>query len=167
MRRVFVCVVGALVSSSPCVASDGSAAAASGLCAPQETTYFQCSAGKGRSINLCGPGEGAVQYRFGRNGKVELAFPADAREGAKALRLAHYFRAQTDRYEVRFENGGVEYVLFDYQEGKRRDAGVHVTGTDGKERDVACSGPIKSRLPDLQGVLRCDAESALNGGRCP
>ena len=108
-----------------------------------------------------------MQYRFGRNGTVELAYPADAREGARSLRYAHYFRAQTDRYEIRFENEGVEYVLFDYQEGKRREAGVHVTGADGKERDVVCSGAVMSRLPALQGVLRCDAESALNGGRCP
>ena len=153
--------------SSPCLASDKAAATVSGLCAPQETTYFQCSAGKGRTINLCGPGDGAVQYRFGRNGTVELAYPADAKEGARSLRYAHYFRAQTDRYEVRFENQGVEYVLFDYQEGQRREAGVHVTGADGKETDVVCSGPVRSRLPALQGVLRCDAESALNGGRCP
>jgi hypothetical protein len=167
MRSVFACAGGALLLSSPCLASDGPAVAASGLCAAQETTYFQCSAGKGRSINLCGPGEGAVQYRFGRNGKVELAYPADAKEGARSLRYAHYFRAQTDRYEVRFENEGVEYVLFDYQEGKRREAGVHVTGADGKESDVACSGPVRSQLPALKGVLRCDAESALNAGRCP
>ena len=97
MRRAFVCALGTLLSS-PCWASDGSAAAAGGLCAPKETTYFQCSAGKGRSINLCGPGEGAVQYRFGRNGAVELAFPADAKDGARSLRYAHYFRAQTDRH---------------------------------------------------------------------
>lgn len=166
MRALIAGAVGALVLSAPCLASDRPVAAA-GFCTPQETTYFQCTAGKGRSISLCGAGDGAVQYRFGRNGTVELAFPADARQGAQSLRYAHYFRAQTDRYEIRFENQGVEYLLFDYQEGKRREAGVHVTAVDGKEAEVACSGPIKSRLPALQGVLRCDAESALNGGRCP
>jgi hypothetical protein len=166
MRGRLAATVGALVLSAQCVASDRPVAPP-GLCTAQETTYFQCSAGKGRSIGLCGGGEGAVQYRFARNGTVELAFPADARQGAQSLRFAHYFRAQTDRYEIRFENQGVEYLLFDYQEGKRREAGVHVTAVDGKEADVACSGPIKSRLPALQGVLRCDAESALNGGRCP
>jgi hypothetical protein len=166
MKRAFGCAVGALVLSASCLASDRPAATV-GLCAPQETTYFQCSAGKGRSINLCGSRDGAVQYRFGRHETVELAYPADAKEGARSLHYAHYFRAQTDRYHVRFENEGVEYVLFDYQEGERRQAGVHVTGADGKERDVVCSGPVRSRLADLQGVLRCDAESALNGGRCP
>ena len=167
MRGLFACTVGIFLLPVPGMASDGPATVASGLCAPQETTYFQCSAGKGRSISLCGPRGGAVQYRFGRQGAVELAFPADANEGPQSLRYAHYFRAQTDRYEVRFENAGVEYVLFDYQEGKRRESGVHVTAADGKERDVACSGPVRSRLPDLKGILRCDAESALNGGRCP
>jgi len=166
MRARIAGAFGTLVLSLPCIASDRPAAVP-GLCTPQETTYFQCAAGKGRSIGLCGGGDGAVQYRFARHGTVEFAFPADARQGAESLRYAHYFRAQTDRYEIRFENQGVEYLLFDYQEGKRREAGVHVTGVDGKEADVACSGPIKSRLPALQGVLRCDAESALNGGRCP
>lgn len=158
--------VGVLLLSTPCIASDRPAAG-TGLCAPQETTYFQCSAAKGRSINVCGSADGAMQYRFGRNKAVELAFPADAKEGAKSLRYAHYFRAQTDRYEIRFENQGVEYVLFDYQEGAHREAGVRVTDADGKERDVVCTGPVRSKLPALQSVLPCDAESALNGGRCP
>ncbi len=161
-----IAALGAMLLAAPGIASDRPAPG-TGLCTPQETTYFQCSAAKGRSISLCGPADGEVQYRYGRNEAVELAFPADAKEGAKSLRYAHYFRAQTDRHEIRFENQGVEYVLFDYQEGARREAGVHVTGADGKERDVVCSGPVRSRLAALQRVLPCDAESALNGGRCP
>ncbi|MDQ6640789.1 MAG: hypothetical protein M3Z15_14165 [Pseudomonadota bacterium] len=148
------------------MAADGPATQ-SGLCAPQETVYFFCSAGKGRSIALCGAAERTLQYRFGRQHAIELAYPRDAKEGAKALRYSHYFRARTDRFEIRFENEGVEYVLFDYQEDARRQAGVQVTTTDGKERETLCTAPPQSRLGRLQGVLPCDADSALNGGRCP
>lgn len=159
-------VAGVILLSASSLASDG--ADAGGLCQPKETTYFQCSVAKGRSINLCGSSDGAVQYRFGRKRAVELAFPADAREGAQAMRYAHYFRAHTDRHEIRFENQGFEYVLFDYQEGARRRSGVRVIGGDGKgERDVTCTGAVQSRLSALKRVLVCDAESALNGGRCP
>ncbi|MEO6594994.1 MAG: hypothetical protein ABIP94_09615 [Planctomycetota bacterium] len=146
---------------------DEAPAAAAGLCAAKETTYFQCTAGKGRSINLCGAPGGGVQYRFGRHRTVELAFPENAREGGRQLYYAQYFRARTDRQEIRFENHGVGYVLFDYREGSQHEAGVRVTGADGKERDVVCTGPVRSKLSALRGVLPCDAESALNGGRCP
>ena len=159
-------VVVALLVSGPCLAADRPRAT-SGLCEAHETTYFQCSAAKARSISLCGAADGALQYRFGRRQAVELAFPADTKEGAKSFRYAHYFRARTDRYEIRFENQGVEYVLFDYQESDHREAGVRVTTDDGKEREVACTGPVKSSLPALQGVVPCDAESALNLGSCP
>lgn len=80
---------------------------------------------------------------------------------------AHYARFQTDRVEVRFENQGSEYVLFDYSEGRTRRAGVRVTTADDKEREFACAGRITSRLGELRNVLRCDADSALNGGKCP
>jgi hypothetical protein len=120
-EKGFVCAVGTLLSSS--MPGIGQAGRRSRRAAATGDDVLQCSAGKGRSINLCGPGDGrgAVPVRTQRN-VIELAYPADAKEGARSLRYAHYFRAQTDRYEVRFENEGVEYVLFDYQEGKRREA---------------------------------------------
>lgn len=158
--------IGMLVVSASCLAADRTGPVTAS-CMPQETIYFQCAASKGRSISLCGDAAGAVQYRFGRGKVVELAFPENAGDGAKQLLYSHYFRSQTDRYEIRFENRDVEYVLFDYQEGGRRQAGVHVTAADGSERDIACSGPVKSKLAALKGVLRCDGESALNLGRCP
>ena len=66
-------------------ASQAHAARAQSLCAKDETTYFSCPASNGRSINLCGKSAQTLQYRFGKPGRVELAFPARPEEGADAL----------------------------------------------------------------------------------
>lgn len=146
-------------------ASQAHAARAQSLCAKDETTYFSCPAGHGRSINLCGKSAQTLQYRFGKPGRVELAFPARPEDGADAFRYAHYSRFQVDRFELRFDNAGTEYVLFDYIESGRREAGVGVT-QGGKEISVSCRRPVRSRLAELEGKLKCDTESALTGGAC-
>lgn len=146
-------------------ASQAHAARAQSLCAKDETTYFSCPASHGRSINLCGKPAQTLQYRFGKPGRVELAFPAQPEEGADAFRYAHYSRFQVDRFELRFDNAGTEYVLFDYTESGRREAGVGVTQA-GKEVSVSCRMPIRSRLGELEGKLKCDTDSALTGGAC-
>jgi hypothetical protein len=147
-------------------AADGEANFA-GLCSAQEAVYFACSTATTRWISLCGTAAGALQYRFGRSGAVELQYPARAIDGASRMMFARYSRHETERVEVRFENHGADYVLFDYQEGAQRTAGVRVTTAGGKERDIVCSGPVASRLGELKTALRCDADSALNGGQCP
>ena len=138
---------------------------APGLCAADEVSYFACRTERDRRIALCGKSPQAVQYRYGRNGAVELQFPERAADAATQMLYAHYGRYQTDRVELRFTNGGVEYVLFEYLEGKSRSAGVRVTA-GGKERVIACAGRVDSRLGELEGALPCDADSALNLGSC-
>lgn len=146
--------------------ADGTPPAAS-LCTAQETVYFTCPVPRARWISLCGQAPGTLQYRFGRPKAVELRFPESAADGASRLLFAQYGRYQTERIEVRFENQGADYVLYDYHEASRHDAGVRVTTAGGKEREIACTAPATSRLGELKAVLRCDADSALNAGRCP
>jgi hypothetical protein len=142
------------------------AVAAPSLCAAQETAYFSCATARQRIASLCGTAPQSLQYRFGRPGAIELAFPEDPSEGGAKMLYAHYSRYRTNRVELRFENAGFEYTLFDYREGARRHAGVRVLGAGGKERLVHCTGRVDSRLGELEGVLPCDAESALNLGAC-
>lgn len=141
------------------------AARAQNLCAADETAYFSCAASSGRSISLCGKSAQTLQYRFGKPGHVELAYPAQPQDSVNAFWYAHYFRAQVDRFEIRFDNAGTEYVLFDYTEDGRRRAGVRVTQGD-MESSVVCRGPVRSRLLELQDKLKCDADNALAGGAC-
>jgi hypothetical protein len=138
---------------------------APGLCAADEVSYFACRTARDRRIALCGTSPQAVQYRYGRSGAVELQFPERAADAATQMLYSHYGRYQTERVELRFTNGGAEYVLFEYLEGKRRSAGVRVTA-GAKERVIACAGRIDSRLGELEGALPCDADSALNLGAC-
>jgi len=108
-----------------------------------------------------------LQYRFGRPNAVELAYPADANDGPHDLQIARYHRYRTERLTLRFEREGVSYAVFDEQEDGRRRGGVRVRTPDGRERDLVCAGPAASRLGELVGIVSCDRESALNGGRCP
>jgi hypothetical protein len=142
------------------------AAAAAGLCAATETTFFACNTSHAKSISLCGTPPRTLQYRFGAAQRPELRFPSDPSAGAASFLYAHYFRYQTDRTEVTFHNQSVDYAVFDYTEDGKRRAGVRVTPAGGRETERVCSGPIINRLGELKAVLRCDPDNALNGGGC-
>lgn len=163
MQRVVVLSIASLLAGS-CAGPASSLAA--GLCRAGETTYFSCPTARHKTISLCGSLP-AVQYRYGKPDKVELAFPDDASQGAQQLGYAHYMRYQTERSEVGFSRGGVDYAVFDYTEEGHRSAGVRVTTADGIDHEVACDGPVEGRLDALGKSLRCDADNALNGGNCP
>lgn len=154
-------MVMAMLGGAPAMAGGN---ATYSLCTPHESTWFSCPVARGRSVALCGTPGLSPQYRFGRSGAVEMRFPEQGVEGA--MLFAHYARYQTDRIEIRFTNQGVEYVVFDHIENGRKRAGVRVTTADSKEREVVCTGSTKSRLSELEGVLACDRDSALNGGVC-
>jgi hypothetical protein len=147
--------------------ADANGPASSGLCTAQETAWLSCITSRQRWIGLCGNSPRALQYRFGRPGALELQVPDDPADGVRRMLFAHYARYQTDRVEVRFENQGTDYVLFDHSEAGVRRAGVRVVTADAKERELVCVGPIASRLGELRKTLKCDADNALNGGKCP
>jgi hypothetical protein len=138
-----------------------------GLCVPSEKTFFSCRIRDGRWISLCGAPPASLQYRFGKREHIELRFPEKAEEGPSKLRYAHYFRFQTERAEIAFDNQGVAYAVYDYTEKRKRDAGARVDLPGGKTREFACAGRIVSRLSELEKVLPCDADNALNLGGCP
>ncbi|MBP1475132.1 hypothetical protein J7I44_12535 [Frateuria sp. MAH-13] len=163
MKRVVVLSIASLLASA-CVGPASSLAA--GLCRAGETTYFSCRTAQHTTISLCGS-LGAMQYRYGKADKVELAFPEDAWQGSQQLGYAHYTRYRTERSEVGFSRSGVDYALFDDSEDGHRSAGVRVTTAEGTDHEVACHGPVEGRLDTLGKSLRCDADNALNGGNCP
>jgi len=143
------------------------AAAPASLCAGGETAYFECAMASGKLLAVCGALPERLQYRFGRPGAVELAHPAAAEEGPKTLLIARYHRYRTDRLALRFEREGVSYSVFDDQEDGRRRGGVEVKTVDARVRELVCTGQVASRLSELVGVVACDRDSALAGGRCP
>lgn len=108
-----------------------------------------------------------MQYRFGAPAKIELRYPPDASQGPQQFLFAQYTRYQVDRIALHFRHEGTGYEIFDEREDGKRSAGVRVSkASDGRETALPCRGPVTSRLGALKPLLRCDAESALQGGAC-
>ena len=141
--------------------------AANSLCDTRQTTYFSCQTPQHKTISLCGALPSALQYRYGKPGKEELAFPDDATSGARQFAYAHYSRYQTERSEITFSHGDADYTVFDHTEDGRRSAGVQVATAGGKAVEIQCAGPIHGTLAPLGKSLHCDRDNALNGGQCP
>jgi len=150
----------------PALADTGGGSA--GLCLPGEEVFLACPVRAGKLLSLCGTAGGAVEYRFGRHDAIELRQAAPLRPDDPTFQLARYSRAGVERTTVRFERNGVSYLLFDFQEGSRRIAGVDVTlpGAATEQRN-ACRSPIESHLRRLAGRMACDRDSALQLGNCP
>jgi hypothetical protein len=108
----------------------------------------------------------SLSYRFGVPGDIELAFPTSLADSLAQFRYAHYFRFQTDRTEVSFSIGDYDYSVFDYYEQDVKPPitrGISVTNSSGKDNrgQLLCSGPTKSELQKLEGLIPCDRENAL------
>ena len=160
-------VLAGAVLTTQATAHAGGAAPRS-LCEPGEAVQFSCPMGRGRLLSVCGQPPAALQYRFGKPGRIELRYPADAAQGPQLFLFAQYMRYQVDRVALHFTNDGTEYEVFDEREDGQRSAGVRVSkaGAD-RETELPCRGPVTSRLGALKPLLRCDADSALQGGSCP
>ena len=135
--------------------------AAIGLCTAEETAYFACQTAKGKWISICAPRAAKPQYRFGKRNAIELAFPGPE-AASESLHYAHYFRFQTDYTEVTFRTHDAEYAVFDYREGPRRESGVRVTKAEAPDIAIPCRTRVRNRLPELERLLPCDPDNALN-----
>jgi hypothetical protein len=141
-------------------------------CTSHEQIIFSCKVNNSaKVVSLCASSplskeRGSLAYRFGRAGKPELVYPKTAANSLGAFRLAHYFRAQVDRAELSFNNGGYEYTVFDYndaQEKPPRQRGVRIHKTTGQGGDAAllCTGAVQSELQKLEDLVPCDKDNAL------
>ena len=159
-------LAGALLVALP--TAQAAAASTGSLCEPGEAVQFSCPMGRGRIVSVCGQPPAALQYRFGRPGRIELSYPPDAAQGPQLFLFTQYMRYQVDRLALHFTNEDTEYEVFDEHEDGKRSAGVRVSRVGGRgETALPCRGPVTSRLGALKPWLRCDADSALQGGSCP
>ena len=134
------------------------------LCAKDERVIFSCPVKRpAKIVSLCAAKDltsdrGYLQYRFGLPGKVELEYPQDRHGTQQKFQYMHYFRAQVDETEIRFQINGYEYQIFDTYNGEERPRistqGVSVTAP-GKPKEVsfACRTKPKADYADLQAVL--------------
>ncbi len=100
---------------------------------------FSCSIGR-KVASLCassdiGPSSGRIRYAFGAMGKPELVYPAMGTDPRKAF--SYGLLAKGDY--VRFQNGGVSYVVFSYMQPGIGDVdGVVVTRPGRPPVTLAC-----------------------------
>jgi hypothetical protein len=106
-----VAVLAALVSTPGDARRRHLAAAPQSLCKQGEQVLFQCRVDR-RTAALCagaGPEGRFVQYRFGRPGALELAFPERGSAGLSRARTAY---SGGGELQVNFRTGGHLYVLY-------------------------------------------------------
>ncbi|NMY01560.1 hypothetical protein HBO12_01245 [Pseudomonas sp. WS 5059] len=131
---------------------------------------FQCQVGGGRDLALC-PNyiDGAlsgVQYRFGREKNIELAFPE---EGFvfDAFKSNHFVRYQADYKLIKFNIGSYVYGLYSNYDGEgvgggARSAGVVVFDTSkNSAAQVSCGKIYVDDLEKVISHLECDVDDAL------
>lgn len=82
-------------------------------CAEGQHIWFECAVGQGRTVSLCGNGDPSwLQYHFGPPGKPALSVPA-APTDTSLFHFATGTWPESKAHAIRFDNGGVTYLLVD------------------------------------------------------
>ena len=148
-----------LLLASPAVAA----------CADDEATLFSCMAqDQAHVIELCAVRDDAaggyqsLQYHYGTADKVELAFPADRRDGHDAMGFAHAFDNENYVWSLRFGNGGYTYRVF----GMGDDAGVEVWKNKKMLAQVMCGERATAYPDDIRRAASCDMKNPFGKEGC-
>lgn len=127
-----------------------------------------------KTLALCatekedGSGWKDVQYRFGRDGeKPELAYPADAAQGARLMYFSHTQQGAEYRVRVRFESGGYRYRIYSNGQADQGSAGVEVFDTRNKRvSHIRCTERPSMFSTYLRTTLACDTSTTHDGSAC-
>lgn len=142
------------------------------LCQPDESVYFNCTTAKQKFISLCGSpdlskSDAYLQYRFGKSTSTEMVYPKNKTDSLSKFKYAHFFRPQTDRFRVGFENAGFNYGIFmNYEAPEPFEAGVSITTPEGRQGEVKCKSEPEIKMDELEKVLQCNNEELSELG-CP
>lgn len=143
--------------------------AAPSHCSGEEDVVFTCSLLRsGKIASLCASkgllgakDGGALVYRFGKAGAIEFEFPKERAGSPEEFSYSHYFRAQTDRTQLSFDNEGYRYEIFDDYEGDQKppsSVGVRVIKPDGKETELHCTKTVQAHWNLIDGAVPCDKD---------
>jgi len=87
------------------------------LCQQHEEIYFSCKiANDIASICASGnisPNNGYVQYRFGRENKIDLEFPSKPYPPRNRFSISDISVGSVNSTHLKFKSGGYDYVLYD------------------------------------------------------
>jgi hypothetical protein len=141
-------------------------------CSSDEDIVFSCSlAESSKVVSLCASKnllkkQGYLTYRFGTVRKIEFEFPPSHKGSTSRFHHSHYFRAQTDRTELSFENGDYTYSVFDlYEEDSKPKSSSGVSISRGKTREeieLSCAKSVIAHWYLIDGAVPCDEENALS-----
>lgn len=144
------------------------------LCNRDETSLFSCVVrGSGKLLSICGSkrldaGQGYVQYRFGRAGKVDLEFPKERQNTQSAFRYTRYTRPLVTYLALRFETNGYLYSVHQNYNGEERppvnESSVSVTPLGGKAArsiELRCRRPAQGSLMSLEDIVRRSDDEPL------
>jgi hypothetical protein len=86
------------------------------LCQPHEEVYFSCAIG-GKIMSVCAsgnisPDSGYVQYRFGRNEKIELEFTSKPYPPRKSFSISDISEGNLRFTHLKFSSGSYHYVVY-------------------------------------------------------
>lgn len=115
------------------------------LCQPGETAVFSCAIG-GKIASLCasgdiGPSQGSLNYRFGRQGAIELTHPDKPIPPGQAFSTAVIGDAGFAGDIVRFSRGDTRYTLYSIiVKGQGERDGIRVTRDGRQLADLRCKG---------------------------
>ena len=144
--------------SSLCLTSNV-AAAVNGLCHKEEKAYFSCIIVNKKWISVCGSkdlkdSKSYVQYRFGKENKIELEFPQNKKNSLKEFELSRYTRPKVTLLRLRFKSGGIVYSVFEDSNAENGENQV-IGGVEVSEKQITCiAKPLIQNLVDLEGFVR-------------
>lgn len=107
-------LAGILTSSPTAYASEAT------LCNARETVVFSCSLKSAKIASVCsasGPGQDYVAYRFGKPGKIELTYQADAAHPGQVFHRAKVVGASNAEDRIWFTNRGHLYRIYSPMRG--------------------------------------------------
>jgi hypothetical protein len=139
--------------------------AATTHCTSAEDVVFSCPLQRmAKVVSVCASprllasqGRGYLVYRFGKPGAVELEFPKDKVGSPAKFVHSHYFRAQTDRTQLRFTSGDFTYELFDeFEQGAKPPSTVGVRVIQertGQVTQLACGKGVTAHWNLIDGAV--------------
>jgi hypothetical protein len=137
-------------------------------CTSTEEVVFSCPLQRtAKVVSVCAsprlqasPSKGYLVYRFGKLGAVELEFPKDKVGSPAKFVHSHYFRAQTDRTQLRFTSGDFTYELFDeYEQGAKPPSAVGIRVIQertGQVTQLACGRGVTVHWSLIDGAVPVD-----------
>jgi hypothetical protein len=139
-------------------------------CTSAEEVVFSCPLQRAaKVVSVCASprllasqGKGYLVYRFGKPGALELEFPKDKAGSPAKFVHSHYFRAQTDRTQLRFTSGDFTYALFDeYEQDAKppRAVGIRVIQQrTGQVIQLPCGEGVTAHWNLIDGAVPCSED---------